>query len=74
MFLTINYIPNCDYWENQCRVTLPGPGDEIDNDCDGNIDEEIQDQRDNDGDGLIDEDFKEVGVFWTFGFNASSKD
>ena len=31
-------------------------GDEIDNDCDGNIDEEIRDQKDNDGDGLIDED------------------
>ena len=48
-------------------MTLPGPGDEIDNDCDGNIDEEIQDQRDNDGDGLIDEDFKEVGVLGFYG-------
>ena len=32
------------------------PGDGIDNDCDGNFDEEIRDQKDNDGDGLIDED------------------
>ena len=31
-------------------------GDEIDNDCDGQLDEEICDSIDNDEDGLIDED------------------
>ena len=36
------------------------PGDGIDNDCDGIIDEEIVDQNDDDGDGEIDEDFKLV--------------
>ena len=32
------------------------PGDGLDNDCDGLVDEELPDGRDNDGDGLIDED------------------
>ena len=36
------------------------PGDEKDNDCDGKVDEEIQDRLDNDGDGFIDEDIQLV--------------
>ena len=44
----------------QCRNTEAEPGDEIDNDCDGQIDEESRDGKDNDGDGFIDEDIKRV--------------
>merc|ERR1712168_318500 len=32
------------------------PGDGLDNDCDGKIDEEVRDGKDNDGDGKIDEE------------------
>ena len=32
------------------------PGDRKDNDCDGNIDEELMDGKDNDQDGFKDED------------------
>ena len=32
------------------------PGDGIDNDCDGKIDEEVKDGKDDDNDGRIDED------------------
>ncbi|XP_071138817.1 IgGFc-binding protein-like [Mytilus edulis] len=39
-----------------CTLTITVPGDIIDNDCDGLIDEELQDGIDNDGDGEIDED------------------
>ena len=35
-------------------------GDELDNDCDGKIDEEVRDGKDNDGDGEIDEDLELV--------------
>ena len=35
-------------------------GDQLDNDCDGEIDEEIFDGKDNDGDGSIDEDLELV--------------
>ena len=44
----------------QCRKTPPEPGDGIDNDCDGLIDEEIRDGKDNDGDGIADEDIEKV--------------
>ena len=44
----------------QCVWTSVVPGDGIDNDCDGKIDEEIRDSRDNDGDGVIDEDLELV--------------
>ena len=44
----------------KCRQTSAKPGDKIDNDCDGKIDEEIRDGKDNDDDGLIDEDFRRV--------------
>ena len=36
------------------------PGDGIDNDCDGKIDEEIKDGNDDDNDKLIDEDLQKV--------------
>ena len=45
---------------NQCRKTSARPGDGIDNDCDGKVDEETVDGQDNDGDGFIDEDMKLV--------------
>lgn len=32
------------------------PGDKIDNDCDGNVDEEMSNGVDDDGDGKVDED------------------
>lgn len=40
----------------ECSRTQPIPGDIIDNDCDGWIDEEILNGMDDDGDGEIDED------------------
>ena len=46
----------------QCENTVTSPGDEIDNDCDSQIDEEIRDGRDNDGDGRIDEDLALVKI------------
>ena len=42
------------------------PGDGIDNDCDGKIDEETRDGIDNDGDGQIDEDLELVSSFSTY--------
>jgi hypothetical protein len=39
-----------------CKRTAPIPGDGIDNDCDGRIDEEILNGVDDDGDPLTDED------------------
>ena len=36
------------------------PGDGLDNDCDGKIDEEIFDRKDNDRDGAVDEDLQLV--------------
>ena len=44
----------------QCKLTRVVPGDGIDNDCDGRIDEEVKDGKDNDGDGDIDEDLELV--------------
>ena len=46
----------------QCENTVTSPGDEIDNDCDSQIDEEIRDGIDNDGDGRIDEDIALVKI------------
>ena len=43
-------------------MTEQVPGDSLDNDCDGKIDEEIRDGKDNDGDGDIDEDLELVRV------------
>jgi hypothetical protein len=42
--------------QNPCTPTVTVPGDGIDNDCDGKIDEEIRNGIDDDGDTLIDED------------------
>ncbi|XP_048772735.1 uncharacterized protein LOC125678355 [Ostrea edulis] len=39
-----------------CQARMMAPGDEIDNDCDGEVDEEDCDGQDNDNDGKIDED------------------
>merc|ERR1719242_2460423 len=39
-----------------CVPTSTTPGDVVDNDCDGAVDEEANDGIDNDGDGQIDED------------------
>ena len=36
------------------------PGDQLDNDCDDQVDEEIFDFIDNDGDGKVDEDLQLV--------------
>ena len=36
------------------------PGDGIDNDCDGTVDEERTDKKDNDEDQLVDEDVRKV--------------
>ena len=51
---------------NQCKPSKTEPGDGIDNDCDGKIDEEILDKKDNDGDGKIDEDLQLVNHFPLF--------
>ncbi|XP_066304996.1 IgGFc-binding protein-like isoform X1 [Branchiostoma lanceolatum] len=39
-----------------CAATATVPGDGVDNDCDGRIDEELANGLDDDGDGAIDED------------------
>eukprot|EP00058_Branchiostoma_floridae_P004052 XP_002589540.1 hypothetical protein BRAFLDRAFT_97038 [Branchiostoma floridae] len=44
-----------------CSPTAAGPGDGLDNDCDGRIDEELLDGQDNDGDGDVDEDLAAAG-------------
>ena len=44
----------------QCEFTNMVQGDQVDNDCDGSIDEEIFDGKDNDDDGVIDEDLELV--------------
>ena len=44
----------------QCKRTRTKPGDGLDNDCDGRIDEEIADGIDNDNDGKTDEDLQLV--------------
>ncbi|KAK6959294.1 multiple epidermal growth factor-like domains protein 10, partial [Biomphalaria glabrata] len=41
-----------------CTVKIMRPSDKKDNDCDGEVDEEIEDGKDNDNDFLIDEDIK----------------
>ena len=48
---------------SQCEVTDTLPGDSIDNDCDGKIDEEMKDGKDNDGDGKVDEDLDLVRIY-----------
>ena len=44
----------------QCAKSKTEPGDGLDNDCDGNIDEEILNEKDDDGDGKLDEDLQLV--------------
>ena len=50
---------------NQCVRTRQRPGDGLDNDCDGKIDEEVRDGKDNDGDGEVDEDVELVRAWKT---------
>jgi len=45
-----------------CELTPMQPGDGIDNDCDGLVDEDSVDGFDNDGDGAIDEDQPMLGM------------
>ena len=40
------------------------PGDGVDNDCDGKIDEEVKDGKDDDGDRVIDEDLQLVNTMY----------
>ena len=51
---------NKSYFDLQCRQTKAEPGDGIDNDCDGEIDEETKDGKDNDADKYVDEDLELV--------------
>ncbi|RUS82441.1 hypothetical protein EGW08_009787 [Elysia chlorotica] len=41
-----------------CLTTIMQIDDNMDNDCDGNIDEEIENEEDDDGDGRVDEDLR----------------
>ncbi|XP_078681185.1 IgGFc-binding protein-like [Branchiostoma floridae x Branchiostoma belcheri] len=47
-------------FSTDCVMTVPAPGDGVDNDCDRQVDEELLNGRDDDGDGLIDEDVANV--------------
>ena len=51
---------NIEFCIKQCKQTIAKPGDGLDNDCDGKIDEERRDGRDNDRDGRVDEDLRKV--------------
>ena len=44
----------------KCVRSAAKPGDGLDNDCDGIIDEEVKDDKDDDNDGETDEDIKLV--------------
>ena len=57
----------------QCKVTEQEPGDGLDNDCDGRIDEEVFDLKDNDGDGSIDEDLDLVSHLFACFVNVTMK-
>ena len=43
---------------------MTDPGDGVDNDCDGTVDEEVRDGKDNDNDGKIDEDLELVKIHY----------
>ena len=53
------YLGGMEMKDVNCRRLFPTGatiGDMVDNDCDGRIDEEVEDGKDDDGDGRIDED------------------
>ncbi|KAK0062030.1 multiple epidermal growth factor-like domains protein 10 [Biomphalaria pfeifferi] len=55
----ITYMHMAGYSLNvECNTSRSEPSDNIDNDCDGLIDEEIEDGRDSDHDFFVDEDVK----------------
>ena len=47
------------------------PGDGVDNDCDGRIDEEVKDGKDDDGDRVIDEDLQLVNRIYILNKHSS---
>ncbi|XP_078677630.1 uncharacterized protein LOC144914054 isoform X1 [Branchiostoma floridae x Branchiostoma belcheri] len=46
-----------------CSPTPTVPGDGVDNDCDGRIDEDLLDGQDHDGDGDVDEDLAAADLY-----------